>query len=574
MRKEVKAGLALGSLLLVVFSYLVFQRMRSGDKSKHQTPRAVSKASSPKKSTAKSGSKPPGASDVKSSQSSLLDRWQSKASSQETPQVTPPKTTASNYAAASAAATERSGESPTSGDRYGVRAAERNSFEAESPTDRYRLDPDGATNAAVERYGDAPATTTEPTTATAPTPETAGLHGDERPESQSAQDQEPSQARTRLSVYVPEENPSSQPANPLRSGAKPLESQGQTPAAELPGDRYSNTAAPRAFTAGGSTSEAVDGLSPADSPGGRALDQNDLPDKSAAGEPIDVAERYARPPNSRNPSELSDQRYTADQAPLQSAEASPADPIARGPVPEPRDAQWSRPNSRRDQAPADEAISSNPPSQPVAPGDYLPRGATVAEAADYAPKVGRRPSGFATPETSMAGRAGYDGQNEPIKYIVQPNDSFWVISKRLFGDGSYFKAIYEHNRDRFPQQEKMQVGDELIVPSREVLQQTYPGLCPKPRKLAAPSAGAVSAVSADRVPPGPVYVVREGDTLFDIARHELGSPTRWVDIFELNRRVLSDDFDYIRPGTELVLPGRPDRERESLTQRPDGTLPR
>jgi nucleoid-associated protein YgaU len=53
---------------------------------------------------------------------------------------------------------------------------------------------------------------------------------------------------------------------------------------------------------------------------------------------------------------------------------------------------------------------------------------------------------------------------------------------------------------------------------------------------------------------GRVYTVADGDTLFEIARHELGKPARWAEIYQLNRDQLGDDFDYLRPGTELVLP--------------------
>ena len=59
---------------------------------------------------------------------------------------------------------------------------------------------------------------------------------------------------------------------------------------------------------------------------------------------------------------------------------------------------------------------------------------------------------------------------------------------------------------------------------------------------------------------GRTYKVNSDDTLFDIARYELGKASRWVEIYELNRDVLGDDCDLITPGTVLVLPddGRPD----------------
>jgi len=52
-----------------------------------------------------------------------------------------------------------------------------------------------------------------------------------------------------------------------------------------------------------------------------------------------------------------------------------------------------------------------------------------------------------------------------------------------------------------------------------------------------------------------IYVVREGDTLYDIARIELGRGGRWAEIYERNRDTVRNQFDALTPGTKLVLPG-------------------
>ena len=39
-------------------------------------------------------------------------------------------------------------------------------------------------------------------------------------------------------------------------------------------------------------------------------------------------------------------------------------------------------------------------------------------------------------------------QRSDGKYEVQPNDSYWTISERLYGTGAYFKALTQHNRGR------------------------------------------------------------------------------------------------------------------------------
>ena len=64
-----------------------------------------------------------------------------------------------------------------------------------------------------------------------------------------------------------------------------------------------------------------------------------------------------------------------------------------------------------------------------------------------------------------------------------------------------------------------------------------------------------------------VYVVEQGDTLFDIARYELGKASRWAEIYDLNRDVLGEDFDHLSPGTELTLPAK--QVADSFTRQDD-----
>jgi hypothetical protein len=50
------------------------------------------------------------------------------------------------------------------------------------------------------------------------------------------------------------------------------------------------------------------------------------------------------------------------------------------------------------------------------------------------------------------------------------------------------------------------------------------------------------------------YVSQPGDTLADIARHELGDATRWRELYELNRERIGADPNCLPPGLKLVLP--------------------
>jgi nucleoid-associated protein YgaU len=53
---------------------------------------------------------------------------------------------------------------------------------------------------------------------------------------------------------------------------------------------------------------------------------------------------------------------------------------------------------------------------------------------------------------------------------------------------------------------------------------------------------------------GRTYTVVDGDSLFDIARSELGKATRWVEIYDLNVDVLGKDIDCLAPGAQIILP--------------------
>ncbi|HEV3021677.1 MAG TPA: LysM peptidoglycan-binding domain-containing protein, partial [Pirellulales bacterium] len=118
-----------------------------------------------------------------------------------------------------------------------------------------------------------------------------------------------------------------------------------------------------------------------------------------------------------------------------------------------------------------------------------------------------------------------NGNTEPTvvqdgKYTVQPNDTLWTISEKVYGNGRYFKAIYEHNRSRLPHADRLTVGTVIAVPPVSLLEQNYTGLVPKQRHSALVKSRVLPPGQRQRPRGENVYVVEEGDTLFDIARYE------------------------------------------------------
>ena len=164
----------------------------------------------------------------------------------------------------------------------------------------------------------------------------------------------------------------------------------------------------------------------------------------------------------------------------------------------------------------------------------------------------------AAPNASRSDAIASDGFGQPTglsqntgSYTVKPNDSFWSVSKKAYGTGDFYKALIEHNRQKFPDPSKIRVGDVIATPAVSDLRKNYPVFCPKERKSTR-SPYRTTALAQNQGQQ--VYVVQEGDTIFNIARDELGKTARWADICELNRDLLGDDYDHLKPGWKLVLP--------------------
>lgn len=157
-------------------------------------------------------------------------------------------------------------------------------------------------------------------------------------------------------------------------------------------------------------------------------------------------------------------------------------------------------------------------------------------------------------------------------YVIQPNDNYWTISEQVYGSGSYFRALAERNRAKFPDPDRLKAGEEIATPGLAELEKSYPSLCPKAEHRDATKRHMSLASTPTRHRGGRVYVVQEGDTLFDIARYELGKAARWAEIYELNREAIGTDFDHLSPGMQLTLPQ--DHTPGKVTQRPGDLLQR
>ena len=126
---------------------------------------------------------------------------------------------------------------------------------------------------------------------------------------------------------------------------------------------------------------------------------------------------------------------------------------------------------------------------------------------------------------------------------VAEGESLSRIAERIYGDRELWKALAAYNTDRLPNPNVLKTGLVLRIPPKEVL---LGGTAPATSTVAVRDPLANSAS-------GRSHVVREGETLSEIAAATLGSSRRWPELVAANRDRISDP-DRVLPGTELRIP--------------------
>jgi nucleoid-associated protein YgaU len=154
-------------------------------------------------------------------------------------------------------------------------------------------------------------------------------------------------------------------------------------------------------------------------------------------------------------------------------------------------------------------------------------------------------------------------QEQPVVvYVVCPGDSLAEIAKKMYGPENGNKLtsiekIYNANKDKLGSIDQIQVGQKLTIPPIEnqakALLKT--GLFEKVSKITSPQTAQASQPVQPAKEQYKQYIVKESDSLWQIAQQQLGDGNRFSEIMQLNQSVLTDP-EKLEIGMKLKLPAR------------------
>lgn len=125
-------------------------------------------------------------------------------------------------------------------------------------------------------------------------------------------------------------------------------------------------------------------------------------------------------------------------------------------------------------------------------------------------------------------------------HTVRAGDTFAALARIYYGDVRHARRLREAN-PHVIDSTAMALGVVLNIPDFDDLDD--------------------AATQMDIEKPTPVAIgprtckVREGDSLYGIAREHLASGARWKEIYQLNKAMIGDDPSRLKVGQVLTLPG-------------------
>lgn len=149
----------------------------------------------------------------------------------------------------------------------------------------------------------------------------------------------------------------------------------------------------------------------------------------------------------------------------------------------------------------------------------------------------------------------------PRFYVVQKGDMLSTIAVKLYGPEqgnklANVKRIFEANSGTLGSADEIYVGQKLVIPPLPEAGAAATQPLSGRNFVKTDSIGKRHiAVGGIRPKRGRVWVVRDGDSLWQIAAERLGDGSRYREIVRLNREKIKDE-DELTTGMRLSLPAR------------------
>jgi nucleoid-associated protein YgaU len=120
-------------------------------------------------------------------------------------------------------------------------------------------------------------------------------------------------------------------------------------------------------------------------------------------------------------------------------------------------------------------------------------------------------------------------------YTWKEGDTYRVIANKYYGEGQKFTVLRRSNEGRTD----LQPGDKIFIPvfDSEAASVTPP-LAKGSAKGTTVATDPTAKKEAAKPSSGKVHVVKDGESLWKIAKQELGNGSRWEEIYELNKDVI------------------------------------
>jgi nucleoid-associated protein YgaU len=125
---------------------------------------------------------------------------------------------------------------------------------------------------------------------------------------------------------------------------------------------------------------------------------------------------------------------------------------------------------------------------------------------------------------------------------VQPGDSFASLAQAYYGNAKYAKFLADSNPE-VADPAKLALGVTVKIPPLPA------DIDSKVASTAPTKTPAATAAAGKRT-----YKVKPGDSLYRIAKDQLGNAERWKELLALNKAVIHGDPTQLQPGQTLVLP--------------------